>query len=57
MNRGLQYISLAIYGLAYINNFLLKYFVEAPNNNGVCIVQLPIYISLLTITRWHKRQL
>ena len=34
---------------------LLKYFAEAPNDNGVCIVQLPIYIHLLTTTCRHNK--
>ena len=24
-------------------------------NNGICIVQLPIYIHLLTVTRWPNK--
>ena len=28
---------------------------EVPTNNGICIVQLSVYIGLLIITRWHNK--
>ena len=33
----------------------LKDFMKAPNNNNVCIVQVWIYIYLLTIPCWHYK--
>ena len=45
-NRGLQSISLVLI-------CFLEHFVEAPNK-GVCIVQVSIYIHLLT-THWHDK--
>ena len=44
-------LPLEAYGALVWSKFvLLKYLMEAPNNNGVCIVQLPFHIHLLTIT-------
>ena len=48
INRGLHSISLVLL-------VFLKDFVEAPNNNDVCIVQVQTYIGLLTITRSHNK--
>ena len=40
MNKGLQSISLVL--ICFLERLL-----EAPNNNGICIVQVPIYMRLL----------
>ena len=47
----MKYIAIRYAGHKLPKSILLKYFVEVPtNNNGICIVQLLIYICLLTIT-------
>ena len=51
INRGLQSSNIVLI-------FFLKDFAEAPNNNnGLYIVQLPIYIRLLTITLYRNKTL
>ena len=48
INRDLQSIGLVLIGF-------LKRLFEVPNNNDICIVQVPIYIRLLTIACCHNK--